>query len=174
MAELPVQTVTVQRLLLPPGLEVTFQDRQPIASATRRGAGETEQGMVAREGHWIPLPVASQGESPASAVRVQGWIPSRRSTIAKLLEKRDQLGSPLQLILIAPDGDLSLRTASLGLIKLGSNSALLDQQLNTVVQLTRSLPAELLSQNDKSLDLTDPNKPELQLPSKPKKKASNP
>ena len=172
MAELPVQSVTVQRRLLPPGLEVELQDRRPIAAATRRGAGGTEQGMVDRDGRWMPLTVARQGEAPTSAVRVLGWIPSRRSTIAKLLEQRDQLGSPLQVIHIAPDGDLSLRTTSLGLVKLGSNGALLDQQLNTVVQLTRSLPAQLRGQNDTSIDLSDPSKPELQLPAKAAKKAS--
>ena len=172
MAELPVQSVTVQRRLLPPGLEVELKDRHPIAAATRSGAGGTEQGMVDREGHWMPLTVARQGEAPASAVRVQGWIPSRRSTIAKLLEQRDRLGSPLQVIHVAPDGDLSLRTASLGLVKLGSNGALLDQQLNTVVQLTRSLPAQLRGQSDTSIDLSDPSKPELQLPAKAAKKAS--
>ena len=126
--------------------------------------------MVDLKGFWMPLTAALEEDAPDSDVRVQGWMSSRRSTIGKLLERRDQLGSPLEVILVAPDGDLSLRTASLGLVNLGSNAGLLDQQLTTVVELTRSLPTQLRGQSDSTIDLSDPSQPELQLPP-PKKKS---
>lgn len=172
MDELPVQSVSIHRRLLPPGLEIKLMDRRPIAAATRNAAGGIERGMVDREGFWMPMTAALAEETPESDVRVQGWTLTRRATIAKLLEKRDQLGSPLQVVLVAPDGDLSVRMASLGLVKLGSNAALLDQQINTVIELTRSLPPQLRGQNDSTIDLSDPSKPELQLPPPPPKKAS--
>ena len=168
MAELPVQSVSVQRRLLPPGLDITLEDRRPIAAASRTGARGREQGMVDREGNWMPLTVARQGEAPATAVRVEGWIPSRRTVIASVLERQDQLGSPLLLIQIAPDGDISLRTKALGLIKLGSNQQLLNQQLNTIAQLSSSLPDNLRGQTSDAIDLSDPSKPELQLTPEPK------
>ena len=163
LAELPVESVSVQRRLVPPGLEVKLKDRQPIAAASRMGARGLEQGMVDRQGHWMPLTVARQGEAPSSAVRVEGWIPSRRRMIATVLEQRDQLGSPLQVIKIAPDGDLSLRTQTLGLVRLGSNERLLDQQLLTIVLLSSSLPETLRGKASSGIDLSDPSKPELQL-----------
>lgn len=173
--ELPVQSVTVHRRLLPPGLDIKLSDRRPIATATRNTAGGIERGMVDLEGFWMPLTEALEGDAPDSDVRVQGWMSSRRATIGKLLERRDQLGSPLEVILVAPDGDLSLRTASLGLVNLGSNAGLLDQQLTSVVELTRSLPPQLRGQSDSAIDLSDPSQPELQLPppkTKKKEKAS--
>tara|TARA_Y100001978_G_scaffold85208_1_gene76373 strand:+ start:3895 stop:4749 length:855 start_codon:yes stop_codon:yes gene_type:complete len=163
LAELPVESVSVQRRLVPPGLEVKLKDRQPIAAASRMGARGVEQGMVDRQGHWMPLTVARQGEAPSSAVRVEGWIPSRRRMIATVLEQRDQLGSPLQVIKIAPDGDLSLRTQTLGLVRLGSNERLLDQQLLTIALLSSSLPETLRGKASSGIDLSDPSKPELQL-----------
>ena len=163
LAELPVESVSVQRRLVPPGIEVKLKDRQPIAAASRMGARGLEQGMVDRQGHWMPLTVARQGEAPSSAVRVEGWIPSRRRMIATVLEQRDQLGSPLQVIKIAPDGDLSLRTQTLGLVRLGSNERLLDQQLLTIVLLSSSLPETLRGKASSGIDLSDPSKPELQL-----------
>ena len=163
LAELPVESVSVQRRLVPPGLEVKLKDRQPIAAASRMGARGLEQGMVDRQGHWMPLTVARQGEAPSSAVRVEGWIPSRRRMIATVLEQRDQLGSPLQVIKIAPDGDLSLRTQTLGLVRLGSNERLLDQQLLTIALLSSSLPETLRGKASNGIDLSDPSKPELQL-----------
>ena len=163
LAELPVESVSVQRRLVPPGLEVKLKDRQPIAAASRMGARGVEQGMVDRQGHWMPLTVARQGEAPSSAVRVEGWIPSRRRMIATVLGQRDQLGSPLQVIKIAPDGDLSLRTQTLGLVRLGSNERLLDQQLLTIALLSSSLPETLRGKASSGIDLSDPSKPELQL-----------
>ena len=163
LAELPVESVSVQRRLVPPGLEVKLKDRQPIAAASRMGARGVEQGMVDRQGHWMPLTVARQGEAPSSAVRVEGWIPSRRRMIATVLEQRDQLGSPLQVIKIAPDGDLSLRTQTLGLVRLGSNERLLDQQLLTIALLSSGLPETLRGKASSGIDLSDPSKPELQL-----------
>ena len=163
LAELPVESVSVQRRLVPPGLEIKLKDRQPIAAASRMGARGLEQGMVDRQGHWMPLTVARQGEAPSSAVRVEGWIPSRRRMIATVLEQRDQLGSPLQVIKIAPDGDLSLRTQTLGLVRLGSNERLLDQQLLTIALLSSSLPETLRGKASSGIDLSDPSKPELQL-----------
>ena len=163
LAELPVESVSVQRRLVPPGIEVKLKDRQPIAAASRMGARGLEQGMVDRQGHWMPLTVARQGEAPSSAVRVEGWIPSRRRMIATVLEQRDQLGSPLQVIKIAPDGDLSLRTQTLGLVRLGSNERLLDQQLLTIALLSSSLPETLRGKASSGIDLSDPSKPELQL-----------
>ena len=168
MAELPVQSVSVQRRLLPPGLDIAMEDRHPIAAASRTGSRGREQGMVDREGNWMPLIVARQGDAPATAVRVEGWIPSRRTVIASVLKHQDQLGSPLLLIQIAPDGDISLRTKDLGLIKLGSNQQLLNQQLNTIALLSSKLPANLRGQASDAIDLSDPSKPELQLKTEPK------
>lgn len=174
LAELPVQSVSVQRRLVPPSLEIELKDRRPIAAASRTGARGKEQGMVDLEGHWMPLTVARQGDAPSSEVRVEGWIPSRRKTIAAVLERRDQLGSPLQVIYIAPDGDLSLRTKTLGLVRLGSNESLLDQQLGAIALLTSSLPETLRGKTSSGIDLSDPSKPELHLKPDPKKKTSKP
>ena len=174
LAELPVQSVSVKRRLVPPGLDIELKDRLPIAAASRMGAQGKEQGMVDVEGHWMPLTVARQGEAPASAVRVEGWIPSRRSMIATVLARRDQLGSPLNVIYVAPDGDLSLRTKTLGLVRLGSNERLLDQQLRTIALLSSSLPETLRGKTSSGIDLSDPSKPELQLKPNPKQTTSKP
>ncbi len=174
LAELPVQSVSVKRRLVPPGLDIELKDRLPIAAASRMGAQGKEQGMVDVEGHWMPLTVARQGEAPASAVRVEGWIPSRRSMIATVLARRDQLGSPLNVIYVAPDGDLSLRTKTLGLVRLGSNERLLDQQLRTIALLSSSLPETLRGKASSGIDLSDPSKPELQLKPNQKQTTNKP
>ena len=168
LKQLPVQAVTVQRRLLPPELRLILEDRRPLASATRVGSQGHESGMVDRLGNWMSFPTMDHGEQPETNIRVKGWTPAQRPALALLLEQRDQLGSQLQTISIAADGSISLTTAGLGLVQLGIDPGLLEQQLNIMRQLTRSLPAGLKRQPGGSIDLSDPAKPELRLPAPPK------
>lgn len=175
LKQLPVQAVTVQRRLLPPGLKVTLEDRRPLASATRMGRQGLELGMVDGLGHWMSHTTVDHGEQPATSIKVRGWTSAQRPVLALLLKKRDQLGSPLQTITVTADGSISLTTTGLGVVQLGNDPGMIEQQLTTMRQLNRSLPAQLKRQPGSSLDLSDPTRPELQLPAPPqptKSKAS--
>jgi len=163
MQELPVQSASVHRRLLPPGLDVELEDRRPMAAATRVGPKGMERGMVDRRGQWMPQNVAAQGEKPETAIQVMGWSLGQRGTIARLLDRRDALGSTLQQIRIEADGSISLRTQVLGEVQLGGDPGLLDQQVVTMALLSRSLPGHLRQKPGTSIDLSDPSKPELQL-----------
>ena len=163
MQELPVQEVSVQRRLLPPGLDIQLVERRPIAAASRMGPKGIERGMVDNEAQWMPMDMAKRGEKPASAVKVEGWISNRRAVIARILQQRDLLGRPLKTIVVEPAGGVSLRIETLGLIYLGANEALLDQQFKTIAQLTQSLPPNLRGTSNEGLDLSDPSQPELKL-----------
>lgn len=174
---LPIQAASVQRQLLPPGLTVQLEDRRPLAAATRQGKQGVERGMVDRRGQWMARTTAEHGEQPETTIQVLGWTPVQRPLLEELLERRDQLGSPLQAIAFSADGALSVQTTALGLVQLGSDPRLLERQLATLSQLTRSLPVQLRRQPGSSIDLSDPSKPELQLQAEPKpnpKKTSEP
>ena len=171
LLKLPVQSVVVNRRLLPPALQVSLTDREPIAYAVRQDSNLREKGMVDALGHWMPLNVANQGERPRSAIEVQGWRASHRLLISRVLEQRDQLGSPLLKIIVAPDGELSLQTKALGLIQLGMNPDQLDEQLKTITHLTSTIPPEYRNRQGTSIDLSDPGKPELQVPQPSKRPA---
>ena len=168
LKKLPVQAVAVERRLLPPGLTVELEDRRPLAAATRQGEKGLLRGMVDRRGQWMARTASDHGEEPETTIEVRGWTPAQRGSVARLLEQRDQLGSPLESIEIGADGSLSLRTAALGLVQLGNDPRLLEQQLITLSQLSRSLPPELRRQAGSSIDLSDPRQPELQLPAQAK------
>ena len=163
MQELPVQEVSVQRRLLPPGLDIQLVERRPVAAATRMGPKGIEQGMVDRKAQWMPMDMAKQGEKPASAVKIEGWISSRRAVIARILQEQDRLGRPLKTIVVEPAGGINLRIETLGLVYLGANDALLDQQFKTIAQLNQSLPPGLRGSTSEGLDLSDPGQPELKL-----------
>ena len=73
----------------------------------------------------------------------------------------------LKAIVLDPDGNISLITTELGRIDLGGEPALLNTQIETILHLNRTLPKHLRAAHHSSLDLSNPDRPELQLPAPP-------
>jgi cell division protein FtsQ len=165
-AALPVEQVRVERLMLPPRLRIALVDRQAVARAQRRTANGLEQGFVDRLGNWMNAGQqlgARPRPSPAPEVMVVvvGWQDRHRETLAQILERRGSLGSPLREIRFEPDGNLWLVTQSLGQVRLGPPDAQLGHRLDVLHHLTSQLPAHLKGRAFRSIDLSDPDQPEL-------------
>jgi cell division protein FtsQ len=164
---LPVEQVAVQRLILPPRLRIELVDRQVVARAERRTAKGTEQGYVDRLGNWISSSQQALGSSssqPETAIRVQGWQARFKPTIVELMERRDGLGSPLKAIRFEPDGTLWLTTGTLGEVKLGGPDGDLSRRLDVLRYLSGELPKRVKDQAVRSIDLSDPDQPEVGMP----------
>ena len=73
----------------------------------------------------------------------------------------------LKAIVLDPDGNISLITTELGRIDLGGEPALLNAQIETILHLNKTLPKHLRGAHHSSLDLSNPDRPELQLPAPP-------
>jgi len=163
-AALPVEQVRVERLMLPPRLRIGLVDRQAVARAERRSAAGFEQGYVDRLGNWMSLgqqQVARSRPAPALEVRVVGWQERHRQTLVQILERRSSLGSQLREIRFEPSGNLLLVTQSLGQVRLGPPDAQLARRLDVLQHLSRQLPAQLKGRPFRSIDLSDPDQPEL-------------
>ena len=170
---LPVQSVQVSRRLLPTRLEVTLVDQTPVARAVRQQEGGLEAGYVDREGQWIRINPAAPTASPSTAISTRGWTPERRSLVASLLQQQDRLNSRLLAITLHSDGAVSLRHQTLGRLDLGDDEQLLKQQMDAIVELDESMPSHLLQGNGVVIDLSNPDRPEIQLPVKPATPAKN-
>ena len=164
---LPVQSVQVSRRLLPTRLEVTLVDQTPVARAFRQQAGGLEAGFVDREGQWIQINPAAPSASPSTAISIRGWTPERRALIASLLEQQNRFNGRIQTISLHPDGAISLRHQTLGRIDLGDDNQRLSQQMDAIVELDQSMPPHLLQGIGVVIDLSNPERPEIQLPVKP-------
>ena len=142
-------------------------DQKPLARAIRQQPGGLEVGYVDAEGQWIRINPAAQVAAPSTAITVKGWTSERRLLIATLLQQHIRLNDKLQTITLHPDGAVSLRHQNLGRIDLGDDNQLLIQQLDAIVELDQSMPAHLLKGNGAVIDLSNPNRPEIQLPVQP-------
>lgn len=172
---LPVERVKVTRLMLPPRLRVELVDREAVARAQRRTPRGPEMGFVDRTGSWINADSNSRGRLGGKAtIVVVGWNERHRPVLAKVLEAREQIGSGLREIRFEPDGTLWLTTEELGPLRLGPVDSQLNRRLRVVAHLNHTLPPHLIGQRPASIDLTDPEQPELTLPGSTSTAANGP
>lgn len=166
VSTLPVEQVRVRRLMLPPRLVVKLNDRTAIARAQRRTPQGVENGHVDRLGNWMAIPQLLDkplGDDKIN-LRVVGWHERHQPTLIKLFENIDRISSILTEIRFEPDGNLWLETRDLGGLRLGSDQSLLKHQIQVVEHLSSSLPEQIKQLRPQSIDLSDPEQPELSLP----------
>ena len=164
--DLPVESVRVRRLIVPARLEVQMQTRNPVAKATRLIPGGIALGLVDAKGQWIEPDPSVSLPSPTTSVFVEGWSQSSQDVIATLLNDQSLLDNKLERIVVRSNGAILLRFENLGDVDLGRNIALLDRQLLIIEQLSQKLPKALISGEGALIDLSNPDRPEIQLPAK--------
>ena len=165
---LPVDQVQVQRLMAPPRLKIQLVDRRAIARAERRGPQGLEQGFVDHRGNWMTLRqqagvTAANPESGVGLV-VKGWQPRHRAVLAMVFSRRPALGDQLVAVRFEPGGSLWLDTRALGAVRFGPPDDRLSRRLDVLEHLLRQLPAQLKGRAIQSIDLSDPDQPEIALP----------
>ncbi len=166
LKNLPVKSAGIRRYLIPPGLEIEIQERKAISYALRNSLKGKEKGMLDVDGYWIPIKIAEKAQPLKPNLQVEGWIPNHREWISKVLSKRNQLGSPLLKIILTPNGELKLSTEEFKIIYFGKNPNLVDEQLKVLAYLSENLPSEFRDKVGTIVDISDPNRPELQIPTK--------
>jgi cell division protein FtsQ len=172
---LPVEQVRVSRLMLPPRLRIELKDRQVVARAERQESGGLAQGFVDQRGAWISERQTHGLASPGdSSLKVLGWSERHRATIARVLEVRDDFQGGLRQIRFDPEGNLWVTTGNLGAVRLGQEDGQLDRRLMALLHLNKDLPQKLGSRRPGSVDLTDPDQPELSVGSPAPPATTNP
>lgn len=167
---LPVEQVQVSRLMAPARLRVALVDREAVARAQRLTVKGPESGFVDQLGNWMSSrQTVGLAASRPLTLTVLGWQPRHRTALALVLEQRKDLGHELQEIRFDPNGSLWLRSSRLGLVRLGPPDAQLPKRLAVLEHLSQELPSRVKGQAVQSIDLSDPDQPELGLPSPPKR-----
>ena len=108
----------------------------------------------------------AQRPKTTTEIVVDGWSRSRRDVIATLLGAQSLLDNNLERIVLRSDGAIQLRCGQLGEIDLGRNIALLNRQIDAIQQLSLNLPKAVISGEKALIDLSNPDRPEIQLPAK--------
>ena len=164
-AGLPVEQVQISRLMLPPRLRINLVEREAVAQAQRRSNRGVERGFVDRLGNWMTSRQQRGSSLPRQPqVMVIGWQERLRTPLSEVLAQQEQLGSALQQVRFEPNGSLWLRTAALGDVHLGLPDQRLSRRLEVLRHLSTHLPQQIKTLKIQSIDLSDPEQPELGLP----------
>jgi cell division protein FtsQ len=116
-------------------------------------------------GNWMS---SRQGQNLSANLKtplvVRGWSARQRASLAMVLDFQPRLGSDLREIRFEPGGSLWLQSASLGQVRLGPPDQQLPRRLEVLEHLVQQLPASVKGRKLQSIDLSDPEQPELGLP----------
>ena len=118
-----------------------------------------------------------QGQGAAAkasaGLMVLGWQARYRPALALVLEQRGRLSEDISQIRFEPDSSLWLQSKQLGKVRLGPADAQLERRLEVLSHLQQELPAKVKGRRLQSIDLSDPEQPELGLPPTPGKAATS-
>ena len=159
--KLSLQAVSVRRQILPTKLIIELLEREPIAYAERIGSKGIEIGMLDKDAEWIPIEWSVK-DRPEIQLHVSGWNENYQDLIAFIIQKKQNLGSPLKNIKVSPTGEIVLQTEYFPSINLGSNPEQLEDQIKVLGHLSKTLPSSFIKQKGTTIDLRDLRKPELQ------------
>jgi len=159
----PIAEATVTRQLMPPGLIIQVQERQPVAIAQGQTQTTSEPGFLDERGVWMPQSsyrsLKANVELPTLQVRGQNehyrpyW-----SQVYPVVHH-----SPVKILEIdwRNRANLILET-ELGNVHLGSDSSQLAEQL-AVLDRMRQLPTQLQPSQIAYIDLKNPDRPVIQM-----------
>ncbi len=158
-----IQSATVTRRLLPPGLTVTIQERRPVAVAIQGN----ETGFVDARGGWIPASAyPATGEMPPPRLRVIGLNDHLRLLWPDLYSQIQR--SPVQVSEIdwRDEHNLILKT-ELGTVHCGAYGPDFGAQITTLDRM-RGLSARVAADTLDYIDLRNPRAPAIALQPKGK------
>ncbi len=164
LLKLPVKKAVIRRQLFPSSLQITLIERAPIAFAFRKNLAGQEEGFLDEDGKWMSLRLTKEIKKPSGLIKVEGWREVHQKPIAKILSYRNQLDNSVQKIIVSKTGELIIKIEKLGLVLMGNNQTLLDRQLKALVDLKNSLPEKFQNNPGMVIDLSEPSRPELQMP----------
>ncbi|MEQ9484850.1 cell division protein FtsQ/DivIB [Coleofasciculus sp. F4-SAH-05] len=159
----PIAEATVTRQLMPPGLIIQVQERQPVAIAQGQTQATSEPGFLDERGVWMPQSsyrsLKANVELPTLQVRGQNehyrpyW-----SQVYQVVHH-----SPVKILEIdwRNPANLILKT-ELGNVHLGADSSQLAEQL-AVLDRMRQLPTQLQPSQIAYIDLKNPDRPVIQM-----------
>ena len=160
---LSLKNISVRRQILPFGLIVLIQPRQPVAYGERVLNNEKISGFIDEDGFFIYKEHAEKVTLESSSIEVFGWQENSIKTLSKILTAHNNGEIDILKISFSPNGFLTLEEKDLNLILLGFNQTLVGSQLQIISKLKDYFNKNNLSQKIDNIDLTDPKSPKIKV-----------
>ena len=155
---LSLRQISINRQILPFGLNIKIQTREPVAFATRYENGIKIEGFVDKSGVFINKKYLTELEKFSFPIKIIGWNKDYKKLISLILKKYED-NDDLKIIQISSEGLITLEENVLQKIYLGSQSQDLEEKLNLIFDIKK----QKIRKKIRSLDLTDLTNPTIKV-----------
>ena len=160
---LSLKNVSVTRQIFPFGLRIFIQTREPIAYGEKIKNGKKVKGYIDKYGFFIDEKYTDKKYLRELSTSIFGWKTDYIILISKILNYSNEYSVNFQTINFSPNGFLILEEVTLKKIILGNDTKLIENQLNTIVNIKNKLTDEEFLEKIDTIDITDPKNPKIKV-----------
>ena len=160
---LSLKHISVQRQIIPFGLNIRIQTRTPIAFGERIVNEEKILGFIDKDGIFINKQNAENINLIELSIQVVGWKEKFKKTLSKIFIAQDNYDLEITKITFTANGFVILEEKDLKKIFLGFDPNLINYQLQIIKNLKKEFKDKNFPQKIDNIDLTYPNKPKIKV-----------
>ena len=160
---LSLKNVSVQRKLIPFGLDILIKTRRPVAYGEKTFKGKKITGFIDENGFFIKDQYSNKKNLKISSIRVFGWKKEFRKTLSEILSYQKISNLEFVSINYSPNGFLTLEEKELNEILLGFDPNLIKDQLQIISNIKNQLKGIIDTHKIENIDLTNPSKPKIKV-----------
>ena len=160
---LSLKHVSARRQIIPFGLKIHINTRNPIAFGERVVNNEKISGFVDRDGFFINKQNTENINTSELTIKVVGWEKKFKKILSKIFIAQEKYNLEIVKITFSTNGFLILEEKDLKKIFLGLNPNLINYQLQIIKNLKNEFKDNSFSEKIDNIDLTYPNKPKIKV-----------
>ena len=160
---LSLKHVSARRQIIPFGLKIHINTRNPIAFAERIVNDEKISGFVDRDGFFINKQNTENINTSELTIQVVGWEKKFKKILSEIIIAQENYEFELVKITFSSNGFLTIEEKDLKTIFLGFNPTLINYQLQIINNLKNEFKKNNFLKKIDNIDLTDPNKPKIKV-----------
>ena len=160
---LSLEKISINRQIIPFGLNISIKKRKPVAYGERLKDGKNLLGFIDKNGHFITEKYSDKDYTKGIKIKVFGWEEKYRDLLAEILNSSNTEEVELKSITFSKNGFLTLEEKDLKTIVLGFNSNIIKKQILIIKNLKKQLVQENIKEKILNIDLTDPNNPKIKV-----------
>ncbi len=160
---LSLKHVSARRQIIPFGLKIHINTRNPIAFGERIVNDEKISGFVDKDGFFINKQNTENINTSELTIQVVGWEKKFKKILSKIFIAQEKYSLEIVKITFSTNGFLILEEKDLKKIFLGLNPNLINDQLQIIKNLKNEFKDNSFSEKIDNIDLTYPNKPKIKV-----------
>ena len=160
---LSLQNISVNRQILPFGLNISIKARKPVAYGERLKDGKKINGFIDKYGYFINEKYSDKNNTKNLKITVFGWQEKFRKRLSQIFNSSNIHDIEIIAITFSKNGFLTVEEKELKTIFLGFNPNLIENQMLIINNLKKQLKYQEVKDKIQNIDLTKPINPKIKV-----------